>query len=111
MEPIYHTMGNKTMNLILEEKCKNLTTFLAYGTLGPSRNLILFGKCLTTKSLCTSQLVHPLSTLDFPAQLVQAVNFIIFKFLGEKRRDKIKRKIMAQDCNKSGLRAPKKETF
>ena len=108
---IYHTMRNKTMNLILEEKCKNLTTFLAYGTLGPSRNLTLFGKCFTTKSLGISQLVHPLSTLDFPTQLVQAVKSSIFKFWGEKRRDKIKCKIMAQDYNKSGLRAPKKDTF
>ena len=37
-----------------------------------SRNLIFFGKCLITKSLGISQLVHPLSTLDFPTQLVQA---------------------------------------
>ena len=36
-----------------------------------SRNLTLFGKCLIKKSLGISQLVHPLSTLDFPTQLVQ----------------------------------------
>ena len=76
-----------------------------------SRNLTLFGKCLITKSLGISQLVHPLSTLDFPTQLVQAVNSSIFKFIWKNRRDKIKRKIMVQDYNKGGLRAPSIETM
>ena len=62
-----------------------------------SRNLTLFGRCLITKSLGISKLVHPLSTLDFPTQLVQAVNSSIFKFIWKNKRDKIKRKIMVQD--------------
>ena len=44
-----------------------------------------------------SQLVHPLSTLGFPTQLIQAVNSSIFKFIWKNRRDKIKLKIMVQD--------------
>ena len=76
-----------------------------------SRNLTLFGRCLITKSLGISQLVHPLSTLDFPTQLVQAVNSSIFKFIWKNRRDKIKRKIMVEDYNKGGLRAPSIETM
>ena len=76
-----------------------------------SRNLTLFGKCLITKSLGISQLVHPLSTFDFPTQLLQAVNSSVFKFIWKNRRDKIKRKIMIQDYNKGGLRAPSIETM
>ena len=37
---IFHTMRNKTRNSILKERCKNLTPFLAYGTLGTSIFLV-----------------------------------------------------------------------
>ena len=40
LEPTFHTMRNKTRNLTLKEKCKNLTPFLAYGTLGTSLFLV-----------------------------------------------------------------------
>ena len=40
LEPIFHTMRNKTRNSILTERCKNLTSFLAYGTLGTSLFLV-----------------------------------------------------------------------
>ena len=40
LEPIFHTMRNKTRNSILKERCKNLTPFLAYGTLGTSLFLV-----------------------------------------------------------------------
>ena len=40
LEPTFHTMRNKTRNLILKEKCKTLTPFLAYGTLGTSLFLV-----------------------------------------------------------------------
>ena len=65
LEPTFHTMRNKTRNLTLKEKCKNLTPILGIWN---SRNLTLFGKCLITKSLGISQLVHLLSTLDFLTQ-------------------------------------------
>ena len=40
LEPTFHTMRNKTRNSILKEKCKTLTPFLAYGTLGTSLFLV-----------------------------------------------------------------------
>ena len=40
LEPIFHTMRNKTRNSILKERCKKLTPFLAYGTLGTSLFLV-----------------------------------------------------------------------
>ena len=40
LEPTFHTMRNKTRNLILKENCKNLIPFLAYGTLGTSLFLV-----------------------------------------------------------------------
>ena len=40
LEPMFHTMRNKMRNLILKERCKNLTPFLAYGTLGTSLFLV-----------------------------------------------------------------------
>ena len=102
----YDEKQNEEFNV--KGKMQKLDTILGVWN---SRNLTLFGKCLITKSLGISQLVHPLSTLDFPTQLVQAVNSSIFKFIWKNRRDKIKRKIMVQDYNKGGLRAPRIETM
>ena len=72
----YDEKQNEEFNF--KGKMQTLDTILGIWN---SRNLTLFGKCLITKSLGISQLVHPLSTLDFPTQLVQAVNSSIFKFI------------------------------
>ena len=71
----YDEKQNEEFNF--KGKMQKLDTILGIWN---SKNLTLFGKCLITKSLGISQLVHPLSTLDFPTQLVQTVNSSIFKF-------------------------------
>ena len=43
-----------------------------------SRNLTLFGRCIITKTLGVSQLIHPMSSLDILKQYVQAVNSSIY---------------------------------
>jgi len=58
-----------------------------------ARNLTLFGRCLITKSLGISKLVHSISTLVIPKDCVKVVNSSIFK-------------VMSLDYEKGGLRAP-----
>ena len=70
------------------------------------RNLTLFGRCLITKSLGISQLVHTISSLDVPRECLGAANSAIFKFIWKNKKDKIKRKLMILDYDQGGLRAP-----
>ena len=90
------------------QKMQKLDTIL---DIWNARNLTLFGRCLITKSLGISQLVHCISTLVIPKDCAQAVNSSIFKFIWRKRKDKIKRKVMSLDYKKGGLRAPSIETM
>ena len=46
-----------------------------------SRNLTLFGRCLITKSLALSQLIHPFSILDIPKDYIKAADSVIFQFI------------------------------
>ena len=70
------------------------------------RNLTLFGRCLITKSLGISQLVHTISSLDVPREFLGAANSTIFKFIWKNKKDKLKRKLMILDYDQGGLRAP-----
>ena len=70
------------------------------------RNLTLFGRCLITKSLGISQLVHTISSLHVPREFLGAVNSTIFKFIWKNKKDKLKRKLMILDYDQGGLRAP-----
>ena len=70
------------------------------------RNLTIFGRCLITKSLGISQLVHTISSLDVPREFLGAVNSTIFKFIWKNKKDKLKRKLMILDYDQGGLRAP-----
>ena len=76
-----------------------------------SRNLTLFGRCLITKSLGISQLVHSTSNLDIPKKYIQNVDTMIFKFIWKNKKDKINRKVMFQDYDDGGIRAPSIETM
>ena len=97
----YDEKQNEEKNF--RQKMQKLNTIL---DIWNARNLTLFGRCLITKSLGISQLVHSISTLVIPKDYVKAVNSSIFKFIWRKRKDKIKRKVMSLDYEKGGLRAP-----
>ena len=55
------------------------------------QSLTLFGRCLITKSLGISQLVHSISNLVIPQGYLSAVNTAIFRFIWKGKKDKIKR--------------------
>ena len=96
-------MKNKTRKRTFRQKMQKLDTIL---DIWNAKNLTLFGRCLITKSLGISQLVHSISTLVIPKDCVKAVNSSIFKFIWRKRKDKIKRKVMSLGYEKRGLRTP-----
>ena len=97
----YNEKENEEPNFML--KLQKLKTALDVWN---CRSLALFGRCLITKSLGISQLVHPISNLVIPQGYLSAVNTAIFRFIWKGKKDKIKRKVMFLDYDKGGLRAP-----
>ena len=97
----YNEKENEKSNFTL--KLQKLKTIL---DIWNCRNLTLFGRCLITKSLGISQLVHTISSLDVPREYLGAVNSAILKFIWKNKKDKIKRKLMILDYDQGGLRAP-----
>ena len=78
---------------MMKNKMTNITLDVIHG-IWQSRNLTLFGRCLITKSLGISQLVHSTSILDIPKEYIQNVDTMIFKFIWKNKKDKINRKVM-----------------
>jgi len=97
----YNEKENEKYNFTL--KLQKLKTIL---DIWNCRSLTLFGRCLITKSLGISQLVHTISSLDVPQEYIGAVNSAIFKFIWKNKKDKIKRALMILDYDQGGLRAP-----
>ena len=97
----YNEKENEKSNFTL--KLQKLKTIL---DIWNCRNLTLFGRCLITKSLGISQLVHTISSLDVPREYLGAVNSAILKFIWKNKKDNIKRKLMILDYDQGGLRAP-----
>ena len=67
-----------------------------------NRNLSIFGKSLIIKSLAASILVHTMSILDTPTEILDEIEKLIFGFLWEKN-EKIKRKTLIMNKLKGGI--------
>jgi len=76
-----------------------------------SRNLILFGRGLITKSLGIPHLVYLTSMLVTLSEIVSSVTTSLFDFMWCKKPDKIKRQVMYQDYVDGGLRVPNMEVM
>ncbi len=68
-----------------------------------NRHLTLFGKILIVKSLAASILVHPMSILSTPNEVLKEIEKMIFKFLWD-AKDRIKRKTLIGDKTDGGLK-------
>jgi len=69
-----------------------------------SRDLTLFGKVLTIKSLGLSQLIYLTSILNVPEEVARTVKTKVFSFLWKNKRDKINRTGLDQDLERGGIR-------
>ncbi len=67
-----------------------------------SRHLSIFGKNLIIKSLASSILIHTMSILDTPEDILKEIEKLIFDFLWDKN-EKIKRKTLISDKKKGGI--------
>ena len=95
----YDEKGNNELNF--NQKLKVLQTKL---DMWSARDLTLFGKVMTIKTLGLSQLIYSASNLVVPAGIEDTVKTKCFKCLWKNTKDKIKRSGLYQDTSKGGLR-------
>ena len=71
------------------------------------RTLTLYGKSVIVKTLILPQLIYQLSNLPSPAPtFLQEVDNLIFEFIWDKKRPKIKKSQLYLECSKGGLGIP-----
>ena len=70
-----------------------------------TRNLTLFGKSgsVLAKTLGVSQLIYPASLMTVPDAVTRAAQSLLFSFLWQNKKDKIKRNVVCQPLENGGL--------
>lgn len=93
---LYNITENNLINYIEEIK-KDLNNW-------KKRHLTPFGKITVIKSLCISKIIHILTALPSPqARTIDKLEDILFKFLWDDKRSKVKKSISLQDTKCGGL--------
>ena len=75
------------------------------------RRLTLLGKIVVIKSLLASQLVYVISPLPTSREHLKDINNLLYQFLWDDKRDKIKRIEMINDYPTGGLKMLDIQTF
>ena len=70
------------------------------------RKLTIFGKVLVLKVLALSQVIFNATVLPIPFGTIGKINEIIYQYLWDGKRDKIKRKTLIGDYERGGIRMP-----
>ena len=95
----YNIKANNELNF--DKKIQKLQTKL---DMWNSRDLTIFGRAMSIKTLGISQLIYSASNLDAPKGIVEIVTTKYFKFLWKNKKDKIKRSGLYQDSDNGGIR-------
>ena len=69
-----------------------------------NRNLTPFGKITVIKTLLLSKYIHLFTSIPTPKGCIKQVNDVLFKFLWNKKPDKVKRKTVCLDYLEGGLK-------
>ena len=67
------------------------------------RNLSFYGKVLILKSLIISQFVYVASVLPVPETIIIELNRLLYNFLWNSKREKVKRSVLLNPVEKGGL--------
>lgn len=76
-----------------------------------SRNLTLLGRAQIIKTYIISQLLYVSSVLDVPEDIIKEVDNIIFKFIWNNKKAKLRRSVLKRDIGEGGLKIPDFETM
>jgi exonuclease III len=69
-----------------------------------ARDLSLLGRVLIVKTIALSKFTHLASIIVIPQKVIKEVNSLIYEFVWQGKRDKIKRDILVQDYDNGGLK-------
>ena len=67
------------------------------------RNISIYGKVVILKSLIISQFVYVASVLPTPQKLVKDLNKLLFNFIWNSKREKVKRSVLLNPIESGGL--------
>ena len=95
----FRTDQNEGMKINYEDKVHKVEDILNNWQ---NKRLTLLGKITIIKALAASQLVYVMSSLRTCFKSLKEINDLIFKFLWDGKRDKIKRSEMIADCGDGG---------
>ena len=99
---IYFSYNMKENNeLNFDKKIQKLQTKLDMWSL---RDLTIFGRAMSIKTLGISQLNYSASNLNVPKGIVEIVRTKYFKFLWKNKKNKIKRSGLYQDLDNGDIR-------
>ena len=71
------------------------------------RGLTPYGKIHLIKSVALSQLTYVMSVLPHPgADMIKKIEDIIFQFIWNKKRARVKKEVLKMECKKGGLKVP-----
>ena len=87
--------------LNFDKKIQKLQTKL---DMWSSRDLTIFGRAMSIKTLVISQLNYSASNLNVPKGIVEIVRTKYFKFLWKNKKNQIKRSGLYQDLDNGGIR-------
>lgn len=96
-----HSVNDEALNLEWEEKLVKLQKTLDSWS---KRNLTIFGRVTVLKCLALSQIIH-LSIVDsIPTKFMKSLNTIVFRFIWNKKVEKIKRCTLTESYKNGGIR-------
>ena len=67
------------------------------------RNLTYYGKVVIVKILAVSQIVYRATALSFPTCVIKRLNRLIYQFIWNSKKEKVKRKVCINSIIDGGL--------
>lgn len=75
------------------------------------RNLTLIGRAQIIKTFIISQLLYVSSALDVPEDIIKEVDKLIFKFIWNNKKAKLRKSVLKRDIREGGLKIPDFKTM
>ena len=85
---------------------QRLTKVKALMTMWKQRNLTMLGRIQIVKTFCISQFLYILGAIVIPEGFVKLIEIVVWNFVWNGKREKIKRTVLCKPLEKGGLNAP-----
>ncbi len=101
---VYVSYDEKACNLMnFERKIEKVKGIMNMWT---GRNLTMYGKAQIAKTFIMSQFLFVSSAISMPKHIVKEINNLVFKFVWNGKKERIKRSVLMNEIPLGGLRIP-----